>query len=266
MRRPPGCARRGRGVPQRPGRAKWGGGGGVQLPGRCWGGGRARALGAFPPAPLRGEGTGEKSAERRAAGGRCQARAAMSPHGPARAPGGRRSVSRRGPAPSSRAPPAPLRLCPPRPAEPGGAHTMPGSSILPAAAVRLGGRGRRRRRFSILARRPPGPACPRPTPGRRSGPRARAGGPLSGPSALRRRRRSRAPSPPSAPGGWGAGAGVFSRLGPAVLHLGCAEPRGLPPRAAPRPGPAPSPRAPLPRPPSKLPEASPPFSNLPCPA
>lgn len=142
-------------------------------------------------------------------------------------------------------------------------------------SVEGGRRRRRRRRFSILARRAPGPACPRPALGRRKG--AGAGrGAAFGALSLSHSRSARLPPPrrgaPGTGGGEAGGWSVFAarprrppswlRAVPAASRPGA--PHG-PGRRGPRPGLSSPPRTAIPCPPAKLPEASPPFSNLPCP-
>ncbi|XP_050830541.1 collagen alpha-1(I) chain-like [Serinus canaria] len=168
--------------------------------------------------------------------------------------------SLRGPAllPSAaRAPtPFPWLAHPSGPARPGPArphthptHTMPESSILPAAPARLGRRGEEEEEKAVLHFSSPsaGPGLPAAGSGEEEGGRGGAGGPFSAPSRSLTRAPLASPLPAAARRERGVGkrgAGVFSRLGPAVLHLGCAQsprPAGLAPRAGPGaagPGPA----------------------------
>lgn len=155
-------------------------------------------------------------------------------------------------------------------------HTMPESSILPAAPARLGRRGEEEEEKAVLHFSSPraGPGLPAAGFGEEEGGRGGQGGRFRRP--LSHSHSARLPPPrrgaPGTGGGEAGGWSVFAarprrppswlRAVPAASRPGA--PRG-PGRRGPRPGLSSPPRTTIPCPPAKLPEASPPFSNLPCP-
>ncbi|XP_052529541.1 collagen alpha-1(I) chain-like [Tympanuchus pallidicinctus] len=222
LRRPPRSARKGRGVPQRPGRAKRGSAATAGVVG-AGGGKNGPGLRSAPAGPAPSRRSRRRSASRRAAAGRRRARAAMSPHVPARPP------AAAAPFPvallrSGRALPARQR-----------AHN---ARVLHLAGSRRSARGKGEEEKEVLHFSSPsaGPGLPAAHPGAEEPcPRAPRRGAAFG--ALRSRPLSR-PLPAARAGVGGAGAARgperFGGSAPPSSILAAPKPRGPP-----RPGPAP---------------------------
>lgn len=165
MRRPPGCARRGRGVPQRPGRAKWGGERGGTATRALLGGRKSPGPWSVPagPAPRRGD-----------RGKECRApscRRALSGAGrdvPARPGPGPRRPPLRFPARPSALLPRAARSSPALPSPPGRARRRTHNArVLHLAGSRRSARGKGEEEKEVLHFSSPtaGPGLPAAHPG-----------------------------------------------------------------------------------------------------